>query len=70
MTTLLACEKVLYMKKLFILLFDQLQTDGSEGSLWAAHGVADLPVINKELELCFSVLLNYFMNSFLIEIVV
>ena len=49
MTTLLACEKVLYMKKLFILLFDQLQTDGSEGSLWAAHGVADLPVINKEL---------------------
>ena len=43
------------MKKLFILLFDQLETDSSEnvhsvsGSLWAAHGATDLAVTNKEL---------------------
>ena len=43
------------MKKLFILLFDQLETDSSEntgsfsGGLWAAHRAADLPVTKKEL---------------------
>ena len=43
------------MKKLFILLFDQLDTDCSEnidsfaGGLWAAPGAADLLVVNKEL---------------------
>ena len=43
------------MKKLFILLFDQLETNGIEnidsfsGGLWAAHGAADLLVTNKEL---------------------
>ena len=43
------------MKKLSILLFDQLVTDGSENiasfavGLWAAHGAADLLVTNKEL---------------------
>ena len=63
------------MKKLFILLFNQLETGGSEnidsfaGGLWAAHRAADLPVTNKELYFCFSVLLNHFMNNFLIEIV-
>ena len=63
------------MKKLFILLFDQLQTGGSEnidsfaGGLWAGHGAADLPVTNKKLYFCFFVLLNHFMNNFLIEIV-
>ena len=39
------------------------------GGLWAAHGAADLPVTKKELYFCFSVLLNHFMNNFLIEIV-
>ena len=63
------------MKKLFILLFNQLETGGSEnidsfaGGLWAAHGAADLPVTNKELYFCFSVLLNHFMNNFLTEVV-
>ena len=63
------------MKKLFILLFSQLETGGSEnidsfaGGLWAVHRAADLPAINKELYFCFSVLLNHFMNNFLIEIV-
>ena len=63
------------MKKLFILLFNQLETGSSEnidsfaGGLWAAHRAADLPVTNKELYFCFSVLLNHFMNNFLIEIV-
>ena len=43
------------MKKLFILLFDQLKSDGSENidslsvGLWATHGAADLLVTNKEL---------------------
>ena len=43
------------MKKLFILLSDQLDTDGTKNidsfstGLWAAHGVADLLVTNKEL---------------------
>ena len=42
------------MKMLFILHFDQLETDSSEnidsfsGGLRAAHGAADLPVTNKE----------------------
>ena len=42
------------MKKLSILPFDELETDGSEniisftGGLWAAHGAADLLVTNKE----------------------
>ena len=50
------------MKKLFILLFNQLQTgvieniDSFAGGLRAAHGAADLPVTNKELYFCFSVL--------------
>ena len=63
------------MKKLFILVFNQLETGGGEnidsfaGVLWAAHRAADLPVTNKELCFCFSVLLNHFMNNFLIEIV-
>ena len=62
------------MKKLFILLFDQLETDGSKnissfsGGLWAAHAAADLPVTNKELQLCFFVLSNNFMNNFFIKI--
>ena len=53
------------MKKLFILLFDQLETSGSEnidsfaGGLWAAHRLADLILAtNKELQLGFSVLLG------------
>ena len=52
-----------------------METGGSEnidsfaGGLWAAHGTADLPVTNKELYFCFFVLLNHFMNNFLIEIV-
>ena len=43
------------MKKLFILLFDQLETDGIEnidsfsGGLRAAHGAANLPVTSKEI---------------------
>ena len=43
------------MRKLFVLLLDQLETDDSEnidsfaGSLQAIHKVADLPVTNKEL---------------------
>ena len=43
------------MEKLFILLFDQLETDDSDnidsfsGGLSAAHGAAELPVTNKEL---------------------
>ena len=43
------------MKKLFILLFDQLETDGSENidsfssGLQAVHKAADLLVTNKEL---------------------
>ena len=63
------------MEKLFILLFNQVETGSSEnidnfaGGLWAAHGAADLPETNKELHFCFSVLLNHFMNNFLIEIV-
>ena len=58
------------MKKLFILLFNQLETgvieniDSFAGELRAAHGAADLPVTNKELYFCFSVLLNHFMNNF------
>ena len=41
------------MKKLFILLSDQLETDGSENidsfssDCWAAHGAVDLLVLNK-----------------------
>ena len=48
------------MKKLFILLFNQLETGSSEnidsfaGGLWAAHRAADLPVTNKEPYFCFS----------------
>ena len=44
----------MFVKKLFILLLDQLETDGSEnidsfvGGLWAAHGAADLLLTNKE----------------------
>ena len=63
------------MKKLFILLFSQLETGGSESidsfasGSWAAHRAADFPVTNKELYFYFSVLLNHFMNNFLIEIV-
>ena len=63
------------MKKLFILLFNQSETGGSgnidsfTGGLWVAHGAADLPVTNKELYFCFFVLLNHFMNTFLVEIV-
>ena len=63
------------MKRLFILLFNQLGTGGSEnidsfaGGLCVAHGAADLPAINKKLYFCFSVLLNHFVNNFLIEIV-
>ena len=51
MITLLACVN----EKLFILLFDQLETDGSgkidnfAGGLWARHRETDLPVTNKEL---------------------
>ena len=43
------------MKKLFILLLDQLETDGSENidsfvsGLWVVHGAADLLLTNKEL---------------------
>ena len=54
-----------------ILLFDQLETGNSEnidsflGGFWAAHRAADLLVTNKELWLCFSVLLSHFMNNFL-----
>ena len=50
MTALLAC-----MKNLFILLFDQLETDGSPNigsfsdSLWAEHRAADLLVTKKKL---------------------
>ena len=46
---------LVFMKKLFILLSDQLDTDGTKNidsfssGLWAAHGVADLLVTNKEL---------------------
>ena len=49
MTALLACMKN------FTLLFDQLETAGSQNiggfsdSLWAEHRAADLPVTNKEL---------------------
>ena len=45
----------MFMKKLLLLLFDQLETEGSEnigsfsGGLWAVHRAADLPVTNKEL---------------------
>ena len=43
------------MKKLFILLFDQLEVDGIEnidsfsGGLWASHIAANLPVTSKEI---------------------
>ena len=43
------------MKNLFILPFDQLETDSREnidffsGELWVAYGASDLPVTNKEL---------------------
>ena len=64
------------MKKLFILLFDQLETDIREnidslsGNLWATRGETDLPLTNKELQFCFSLLLNHFLINFLIEIAV
>ena len=57
------------MKKLFIWLFNQLETGAREnidsffGGLRAAHGTADLPVTNEELYFRFSVLLyeHYYM---------
>ena len=58
------------MKKLFILLFDQLETDIREnidslsGNLWATRGETDLPLTNKELQFCFSLLLNHFLINF------
>ena len=64
------------MKKVFILLFDQLETDIREnidslsGNLWATRGETDLPLTNKELQFCFSLLLNHFLINFLIEIAV
>ena len=45
---------LVFMKKLFLLLSDQLETDGSEnidsfsGGVRAAHRTADLLVTNKE----------------------
>ena len=42
--------------------------DSFAGGLWAAHGAADLPVANKELYFCFSVLLNHFMNNFWLKL--
>ena len=45
----------MFMKKLLLLLFDQLETEGSENidnfsdGLWVVHRAADLPVTNKEL---------------------
>ena len=62
------------MKKLFILLFNLLETSGSEnidsfaGGLWAAQGEADLRVTNKELYFCFCVVKPLY-KHFLIEIV-
>ena len=45
----------MFMKKLFILLFDQLEPNGTEnidsfaGDIWVAQEAVDLPVTNKEL---------------------